>query len=784
MATHYRQSSSLSSQKTAEEKIPELKGILEELKQSGKLSKRFRNATEKYLQELNEIECKTPLETSEEETDEVNYGLDYNTIKIIHDWKNEKNRKESVDEWLQKCGVSQETVNILRDEEIEEEHIPDLTMASLMKKGVSYSECLKLQAIFEEYQSTDIKLPKNEGLDPESSAGECESLVNKSRVMKVYNDPIHGHIEVNPACQAIIDTPIFQRLRFIKQLGMVYYVYPGAGHNRFEHSLGVYHLAGQFVRNLRQNQPELDITENDILCVEIAALCHDLGHGPFSHVFDNLFLTAIAEEKKKKEKDILQRKLNEVNKQIAKSEEKGNEKTVLHEELEVFKKRIQKMEAEEIVTKDLHEKLDSMKTVLKAAIPNRSVEQDQLLTEQKKLNTLLETLKEVHITKHDKNAVEQFDHLCEYVAFEKYGLTEEDKLFIKEMIGGPLEITGTQAWPYVGRQENKAFLYEIVCNKRNSNDANIWDYLARDCHHLGFYNNFDYSRFMKFARVLDEDGELQICIRDKEIANLYNMFYTRYTLHKYAYQHKVNRGLEIMVTDALKLANDVVTFDGKTRKKLPISECINDMVAFTQLNDNILFKILYFKGESKEQTANLKKAKKLIERIFKRDLYTCVWESLPLSPKSFQSKTEPIESLEKWLKPLVDKNEISADGFMIKLTNFDFGMKEENPVERLKVYSKKSPNKARFFTKAESSIIMGPAKFNEIILRVYLVNHDEQKSKKLQDQCILWYDDWTTKQLASLQDEKISDFRSTLESVLKGNQETLKQLAAAFYKNN
>jgi len=54
----------------------------------------------------------------------------------------------------------------------------------------------------------------------------------------VINDPIHGNIELHPLCVKIIDTPEFQRLRFIKQLGACSFVYPGAAHNRFEHSLG------------------------------------------------------------------------------------------------------------------------------------------------------------------------------------------------------------------------------------------------------------------------------------------------------------------------------------------------------------------------------------------------------------------------------------------------------------------------------------------------------------------------------------------------------------------
>jgi len=61
---------------------------------------------------------------------------------------------------------------------------------------------------------------------------------NTLRQEKVFNDPIHGHIELHPLMVRIIDTPQFQRLRYIKQLGGGYYVFPGAAHNRFEHSIG------------------------------------------------------------------------------------------------------------------------------------------------------------------------------------------------------------------------------------------------------------------------------------------------------------------------------------------------------------------------------------------------------------------------------------------------------------------------------------------------------------------------------------------------------------------
>lgn len=107
---------------------------------------------------------------------------------------------------------------------------------------------------------------------------------------KLIYDPIHGYINFSNLCLKIIDTPEFQRLRQVKQLGICYLVFPGASHNRFEHSLGVAYLARELIMNLRFHQPELNINNKTISCVEIAGLCHDLGHGPFSHIFDNKFV--------------------------------------------------------------------------------------------------------------------------------------------------------------------------------------------------------------------------------------------------------------------------------------------------------------------------------------------------------------------------------------------------------------------------------------------------------------------------------------------------------------
>lgn len=122
-------------------------------------------------------------------------------------------------------------------------------------------------------------------------------------------------------------------------------------------------------------------------------------------------------------------------------------------------------------------------------------------------------------------------------------------------------------------------LTQIVANKRNGIDVDKWDYFARDCHMLGIKNSFDHTRCMKYARVVEVDGEKQICFRDKvilmniswkslflksmcihnkvsykiwnffffqEVDNLYEMFHTRIKLYRQAYEHCVGNRIEIM----------------------------------------------------------------------------------------------------------------------------------------------------------------------------------------------------------------------------------------------
>ncbi|XP_055044729.2 deoxynucleoside triphosphate triphosphohydrolase SAMHD1 [Misgurnus anguillicaudatus] len=458
--------------------------------------------------------------------------------------------------------------------------------------------------------------------------------------MKVFNDPIHGHIEMHPLLVRIIDTPQFQRLRHIKQLGGAYLVFPGASHNRFEHSIGVGYLAGCLVQALNERQPELLITRQDTLCVQIAGLCHDLGHGPFSHMFDSMFIPKVQPGEK---------------------------------------------------------------------------------------------------WKHEMASVQMFDHLVKVNDLEKvmeqHGLTlPDDLIFIKEQIAGPLDasILDTTQWPYKGRPKEKSFLYEVVANKRNGIDVDKWDYFARDCYHLGIQNNFDYHRFLKFARVCEVRGKKHICTRDKEVGNLYDMFHTRNCLHRRAYQHRVGNIIETMITEAFIKADPHIKIQGSSGKIFTISSAINDMEAYTQLTDHIFEQILH------SSTPELADARAILNNIVCRRLYKCVGQTTP--------ETHVDVSQEKqldWAKEVanckpsgVDENLMPED-FVVSVIQMDYGMKEKNPINNVHFYCKKDPSKAIKIRKNQVSKLL-PERFAEQLIRVYFKKTDDRSLEAARKCFVQW----------------------------------------------
>uniref|UniRef100_UPI0009B33FF9 deoxynucleoside triphosphate triphosphohydrolase SAMHD1-like n=1 Tax=Monopterus albus TaxID=43700 RepID=UPI0009B33FF9 len=346
----------------------------------------------------------------------------------------------------------------------------------------------------------------------------------------------------------------------------------------FSLSLRVAYLAGELAKALKTKQPELGITNEDILCVQIAGLCHDLG-----------CVTRYLE---------------------------CGETTVVG----VFILTVHRLICGDFLS--LHFRAEEVSAV----------------------SLIHLTIRNAHM--HEENSIKMFNYLVEVNQLKPYMKThnlnvddgEEDLEFIREMISGPKQNNGAQSqqWPYQGRSEEKSFLYEIVANKTNGIDVDKFDYFARDCHHLGIQNNFDHRRFLKFARVCEVDGQKQICFRDKEAYNLFNMFHTRYSLHRRAYKHKVTKIIELMIKDAFLKADPHIQIKGSGGEMLTLSTAIHDMEAYTKLTDKVFEDILHSSPD------NLKEAREILKRIMSRELYKYLGE-IPFKKNMMPKPKETIK---------------------------------------------------------------------------------------------------------------------------------------------
>lgn len=112
---------------------------------------------------------------------------------------------------------------------------------------------------------------------------------------KIINDPVYGFLRFpEPELMQIIEHPWFQRLRNIRQMGMAHFVYPGATHTRFHHSLGACHLMGKALDELKLKGVVL--SKEECIAARIAILMHDIGHGPFSHALEDALVEGVTHE--------------------------------------------------------------------------------------------------------------------------------------------------------------------------------------------------------------------------------------------------------------------------------------------------------------------------------------------------------------------------------------------------------------------------------------------------------------------------------------------------------
>lgn len=428
-----------------------------------------------------------------------------------------------------------------------------------------------------------------------------EGVDDLNRDQRLFRDPIHEYVVVPKALWPFIDTEHFQRLRRIKQLGTSYYVWPGASHNRFEHCLGVAHLARRMVKHLQEAQPKLGITERDVTCVQLAGLCHDLGHGPWSHVFDGYFIPQ--------------------------------------------------------------------------ALPGRS-------------------------WKHEDASEMMFDHLIEK---NKIEMCEDDVRFVKALIAGD---------PSKCSPKEKRYLFDIVANKRNGIDVDKFDYMARDNYHLGDKDNVSFNRLIHSARVIEN----QICWNFKDVNMLQNLCYTRFNLHKSYYTHKTARAIEFMIVDGLL----------KAEPYMQIAKRIDNPDRYLHLTDAILERI----QESEEP--GLAEARAIFRRINHRDLYRLVDQNVfDWASRSTLEEAVTPELIVEAAKSLADdsSSDVSEEDrelaktlevghVIVDIGSLHYGMKERNPIDFIKFYSKDHPNECSYIRTGEFATLL-PASFGEIHLRIF-----------------------------------------------------------------
>ena len=354
--------------------------------------------------------------------------------------------------------------------------------------------------------------------------------------MRVVHDSVHGTYYLHDLLWIIIDSPEFQRLRKIKQTGNTYRVYPGAVHSRFEHSLGTAYLCRLLCDKLRTNylspsELTTSMTNQDIMCLQIAALCHDLGHCAFSHLFDDVIIKRIS------------------------------------------------------------------------SVSDFSHEAQSYLI-----------LKRIFEKNED--------------SFLAYDITiDEIQLIGKLIIGSekktPYSLKSELDW---SNSTNKKFMFEIISNEATGIDVDKFDYIKRDCYHIGITCGFDSQRLMEFAYLKRNndtgDIHLEYHLKGKEIIG--EMWRSRTDLHRRAYRHRVVQVFDEMISEVFKLvAYDYIVYlpNGNTST---IKEAISDIDCYLSLTDNSLDKIYDYCIANTSKKPDIIRAKSIIENIESRNLWKVI----------------------------------------------------------------------------------------------------------------------------------------------------------------
>ena len=423
--------------------------------------------------------------------------------------------------------------------------------------------------------------------------------------------------------------------------------------------------------------------------------------------------------------------------------------------------------------------------------------------------------------KHEEQSVKLFKYLLEVnkIELRKYGLTELDQLFIEEVIIGVKEVDRK------GRGNDKFYLYDIVNNMRSGLDVDKLDYFQRDMYHTNvkFQSSESFKRFIESGRVMpaapigDErstakdvklDGPMMMCYPQKMVNGALEFFQTRFKMHNTVYTHKVVKAIEYMYTDAILLADPYInimgskTVDFPLGKKYKITECIFDAEAYSHLDDSVITLI----KNSEIDEPDMLKAKQILERIEKRQLYKCVGKlkyerDVPdRNGKNIfvmtedEIKTEILETkivIQSYEKKLLDDDEeeennneveyaevsncgfepisssdslpldinVTADDVIIEKWHTHHGQKDKNPVSNLRFFVPKDfSNVGVHLKESKYDNCQLPRSFEMFAVRVFVKDREkiETVRRKFHSWCILGRNESPT-QYASSQPDNFDD---------------------------
>lgn len=465
----------------------------------------------------------------------------------------------------------------------------------------------------------------------------------------LLNCPVHGQMNLPNYVKLVVDTPEFQRMRHIKQLGVCAHVFPGAKHDRYFHSIGTAHLALQFIQSIRKQQPELGISDREEVCVTLAALCHDLGHPCFSHMFE-AFMRQLGKEKREEARSMCQ--------------------SFVPQEVE---KKIQSFETWD------HEKAS-------------------LVIMKKLIHDLKDHLHEVGLCVDEEG--DDFELIAE--------LIHPPTPVLRRMLSAGTLKSG---WSTImkGRRVERAWIYEIVSNWRTGIDVDKFDYMRRDALFLGIHRQWDHVRYMKSAWVISDAGVLTISPPEKDRANIReNLMELRKMLHGTAYQHKTVKKLELHMIDILKLMDQVPLVSGLNGQKMTISEAGLSLcpVAYLKLTDTFIESRLL----DREDPALLQACEEYKARFLDRKLMRLAlsWNlpnmrevnglsrfQIPKEETFIEEvlasyNSEEIREVEKESNPW---SPVAKDELRVAFAKLTYGMGEEDPIRHIVFHDKKHQKK-------------------------------------------------------------------------------------------